>query len=313
MGLHKNRMGLHENQMGLHRRSNSRRARGLDGREITVLALMISFPAIGLDLFLRTASGRFSAQPYVQVGHWLTDSLVMLPLFAIGVWAGDWIAGLAGLYTARRADVLKRALLITVAAAVAQTPAWFVVNSSDNPVTAQPLVAPQAHDSGDVYWVAPWVVLTLVCVCLAPAALWAARAIGAGLTRRIAARGGAMTAWRAALLVLMIAVTPVLAWGLHQAAGRAYASQVYYTSAAAGLTRHSHVSSTAALVARRPASSPVAAAPFAFVYQAAHALQDGLAGEAAGLPVAVIGLLWVTRRLDGRNQHHPADTQGGVE
>lgn len=289
----------------------------LSGRDISVVALIISFPVIGLDQFLRTASGRFSAQPYVQVGHWLTDALIVLPLFAIGVWAGDRIAGLAGLGTARRADVLKRAAIVTLLAAVAQVPAWFVVNKSDNPVTAQPLVFPQAHDSGDVYWVAPWVVLTLVCACLAPAAIWAARTIGRGITSRIAARHGAPLSrsaaalTHAALLVPLLAMTLLLAWALHQAAERAYASQVYYTVAAPA-PQHSHVYS-AVRTASPPAGSPVTAAPFAVAYQAAHALQDGLAGQAVGFPVAVIALLWVTRGLDNRNQHHPADTQGGVE
>lgn len=298
---------------------NSARDCWLGGREITALALMVSFPVMALDLFLRTTSGKFSAQPYVQVGHWLTDSLVMLPLFAVGVWAGDRIACLAGLGTGRRPDVLKRALLITLLAAVAQVPAWFVVNKSDNPATAQPLVPPFAHDSGDVYWVAPWVVIALVCVCLAPVAIWAARTAGRGFPSRVAVRRpgpslprGAGVA-RGALLVLLLAATPVLAWVLHQAADRAYGSQVYYTSATTVVTRHSAVLSAAARMARRPASSPVTAAPYAVVYQAAHALQDGLAGQAAGLPVVVIGLLRITRGLDGRNQHHPEDTKGGVE
>lgn len=298
---------------------NSASSDRLSGREIIMLALIISFPVIGLDQFLRTSSGRFYAQPYVQVGHWIADALVVFPLFVIGIWAGDWIASLAGLRTARRADVLKRALLITLLAALAQAPAWFVVNRSDNPMTAQPVIAPQAHDSGDVYWVAPWVVIMLVCVCLAPAAVWAARAIGRAITGRAAAgdpgtgraarRAAAIT--RGALLVLLLAAAPVLAVVLHQAAERAYASQVYYTSAASDVTDHSHV--LAARQARPPASSAVTAAPFAFAYQAAHALQDGLAGQAAGLPIAVIALLWVTRGRNSTNQHDPADTQGGVE
>jgi hypothetical protein len=279
---------------------------------------MISFPVIGLDLVLRVASGRISAQPYELAGRWLTDSLIMLPLFALGVWAGDWVASLAGLGTARRTDLLKRALVITLFAAVTQVPAWFVVNRSVNPVTAQPLVPPQARDSGDVYWVAPWVIIALVCVCLAPVGVWVARAIGRGLTSRIAA-GGTGTRRRrtkasltqAALLVPLLAMAVLGAWALHQAAVHAYASQVSYTGAAATLTRHSHVLS-ATPEASRPQSPPATAAPFAFLYQAAHALQDGLAGQAAGLPVAVIALLWVTRRLDDANQHQPADTEGGV-
>jgi hypothetical protein len=282
---------------------------------------MISFPVVGLDLFLRTASGRFSAQPYAQLGSWITDSLMMLPLFAIGVWAGDRIASVAGLGTARRADVLKRAVTVTLFAALAQVPVWFLVNKYDNPATAQPLVAPQAHDSGDVYWVAPWVVPTLVCACLVPAAVWAARAIGRGITTRTAttrtAAGspGTRAPWppRAAavltyagLLVPLLAVAALFAWALHQAAGHAYASQVYYTSAPPAVPRHSHVFSAAREA--RSVSSRVTAAPFALAYQAAHALQDGLAGQAAGLPVVVIALLRVARGSQNRNQSQPTDT-----
>lgn len=290
---------------------------GLSGGEITVIALMISFPAIGLDLVLRAAAGSLSTQPYVLVGHWLTDSLIMLPLFALGVWAGDRIASLAWLGTARRADVLKRALVITLFAALAQAPAWFVVNRSDNPVSAQPLIAPTAHDSGDVYGVAAWVIITLVCVCLAPAAVWAGEAIGRRIRTRVAAgrpgtrqRAGATAVTQAALLVPLLAVTALIAWALHQAAGHAYASQVYYTSAAPVIARHSHVLS-AASGAGRPAGSPVTAAPNAFLYQAAHALQDGLAGQALGLPVAAIALLRIVRGPNDRNQHQPT-AKGGV-
>lgn len=282
----------------------------LGGREISAVALMISFPVMGLDQFLRTASGRFTAQPYAEVWRWLTDSLIMLPLFAIGVWAGDRIAELAGLGTARRADVLKRALVITLFAALAQVPAWFAVNKSVDPVTAQPLVAPQAHDSGDVYWVASWVIVTLVCVCLAPAAVWAARAICRRLTSRVTSRVAAAFT-QAALLVPLLAGAALGAWALHQAAARAYASQVYYTSGPPALTRHSRALSATADDSH-PKSAPVTAAPFAFLYQAAHALQDGLAGQALGLPVAAIALLRFGRELDDRSQHQPADTEGGV-
>jgi hypothetical protein len=307
---------------------------GLSGRQISVIALAISFPVIGLDLVLRTAPGRLSTQPYELAGRWLTDSLIMLPLFAIGVWAADLITGLAGLGTSRRADLLQRALAITLLAAVTQVPAWFVVNKSANPVTAQPLVPPQAHDGGDVYWVPPWVIIALVCVCLATAGGWFAR-VAARAAARVAARTvgrnvgrgrinrvllsrtwsrhprAAATLTNAALLVPLLAVAVLLAWALHQAAQRAYASQVYYTSAPAAVTRHSRVLPAAHQVSR-PKTSPVTAAPFAYLYQAAHALQDGLAGQAAGLPAAVIALQRVTRRPDDPNQHQPEEAQGGV-
>lgn len=299
---------------------NPARAVALNGRDISIMALMISFPVVGLEQFLRTAPAGFLTQPYVQAQHWLADSLMALPLFVAGVWAGDRIASRAGLGTTGRADVLKRALVITLLAALALVPLWFWVDKSDNPVTAQPLVFPHAQDSGDVYWVAPPVILALVCVCLVPVAVWAADGIRRGMTGRGAAghRGirlprGAAAAARAAVLVLLLAAVPVLAWLLHQAAGRAYASQVYYTSALTAAPRHHHGHAAVAGAALPLAGQHMAAAPFAFVYQAAHALQDGLAGQAAGLPVAVLALLRAARGLDGRNQRQPADTKGGAE
>jgi hypothetical protein len=236
----------------------------LTGHEILIMALMISFPVIGLDQFLRTAPAKFSEQPLIQVQHWLSDSLMALPLFAVGIWGGDLIARRAGLGTRRP---VRRALLISLLTALAMSLAWFQIDRTANPVTAQPLVFPHARDSGDVYWVVPGVIVALCCVCLVPAAIWAGRAIARGALARTA------------IPVLLAAAAPLSAWLLHQAAERAYSSQVYYTSAAFPSHRGSSLPTEA-----------VTAAPFAFAYQAAHALQDGLAGQAAGFPVAIIAL-----------------------
>ena len=287
----------------------------LSGHDILVMAVLVSFPVIGLDQFLRAPPSKVSEQAAVQIQNWLADSLLAVPLFAVGIWAGDRIARRAGLGTARPVDAAKRAMIITLLAAMALTPVWFRIDRSDNPVTAQPLIAPHAQDSGDVYWVPRWVVVTLVCACLAPAAVWAGRS----LTRRLRARlpRGAATVTCVALLVPLAAV-PVLAWLLHQAAAHAYSSRVYYapgtpvaapvrSGALAAATRgaRSHPS-PAVTAAPRPAAH-VNSAPYAFAYQAAHALQDGLAGQVAGLPVAAIVLLRGTRRPDNRHQHQPAD------
>ncbi len=277
-------------------REHSIKSTVLNGQDILVMALLISFPVIGLDQFLRISPSRLSEQPAVQIQNWLADSLLALPLFAAAIWAGDWIARRAGLGTSRAVDAVKRAVVVTVAAALALAPVWFWIDRSDNPVTAQPLVFPHAQDSGDVYWVPSWVILTLVCVCLAPATAW----LGWSLTRRLRPRLP-----RVAVLVPLLAAAPVLAWLLHQASGHAYASQLYYTSAQAAPARP-HALAKAASEARAP-SAPVTAAPDAFADQAAHALQDGLAGQAIGLPVAAIVLLRGTRRPDSRNQHHLAD------
>jgi hypothetical protein len=263
------------------------------------LTLAISFTVTGLDQFLHTTAGQFSAQPVTQVGHWVTGSLITLPLFALGVWAGEWIAGRLGISMAASSGVLKRALVIVFLVSVALVPLWFVRNKKDAIATAQALVTPHSQGSVDVYTVSGAVIVALVCVCLVPAAVWAGR----GLSGRRGMRLPSLAA--APLLVLAAAGAVALAWLLHQTAEHAYASQVDYTSALMRVPVRSH----AFFGGRRSPGlpgAPVRAAPFAFVYQISHALQDGLAGQAAGLPAAVITLLWGTRGR--RVTYQQADT-----
>jgi len=280
-----------------------------------ILAFALSFPVIGLDQFLRTTPAQFAAHPVTEAGRWLTDSMMALPLFAIGVLAADWIA--RRVLPARDRDgkdqIAGRALLITLACALVLAPAWFQVDRTSDPVTAQPLVFPHAVYSGDLYWVASGVIIALACVPLVAFAAWA----GYRGTRLLAAARGRTARWlpgraaavgRATVITVLVAAMPVLAWLLHQAAARAYASRVYETSATT-LTRprprqvEPAAQGTPAPGTLAPASGqPAATAPGAFLDQAAHALQDGLAGQAAGLPVAVAVLLWGTRAAGASRQ-----------
>jgi hypothetical protein len=284
----------------------------LNGHGVLVLALFISFPVIGLEEFLRTTPAQFIGQPVPAIAHWVEDSLMALPLFAIGIAAADWIAERAGLCPGDRAgaigrarlDAVKRAALITIASALVVAPAWFQVDRTDDPITAQPVVFPHASDSGDVYWVSSAVIVALACVTLFPLAAWAAHSITRGQAGRAWRRPAAIA--RAVAAAALIAAVPVAAWLLHQAAGRAYASRVYYSSVTQVRPRPHQVVPTAAAggagtpggtgatpatgapAGRSPAAGP---APGAFAYQAAHALEDGLVGQAAGLPVAIVALL----------------------
>ena len=295
----------------------------LGGHDILVMAVLVSFPVIGFDQFLRTVPSKVSEQAAGQLQNWLADSLLAVPLFAAGIWAGDRIASRAGLGTARPVDAARRAIVVTLLAAMALTPVWFRIDRSDNPMTAQPLIAPHAQDSGDVYWVPGWVVVMLVCACLAPAAVWA----GLSLSRSLRARlpRGAAPVTCVALLVPLAAV-PAAAWLLYQAAGHAYPSRAYYATgtlfpapgrsgALAAATRGARSRPSPAVTAAPWPAAHVNSAPYAFAYQAAHALQDGLAGQVTGLPVAAIVLLRGTRRPDDRSQHQSADArktpQGG--
>jgi hypothetical protein len=267
-----------------------------DGRNVLRLALIISFPVIGLDKFLRTTPAQLSGQPLLLAQGWVTDSLMALPLFAVSVWAAGWIASQAGLGLVSRPDVLKRAVLIALLAALALVPLWFELNRVDAVAQAQALVTPHSHGSDDVYWVGSAAIVALVYVSLVPAAVWAGHSITSQFRNRLPRRAGALV--RGSVFIVLVAAVPVLAWLLHQAAQRAYASQVNYTSASLLVRVHSHALSGAG---HGSAGPPVTAAPFAFAYQLAHALQDGLAGQAAGFPVTVIALLWSARRSPGRD------------
>jgi hypothetical protein len=279
-----------------------------DAQDLLRLALILSFSCTGLDQFLRTPPAQFSAQPGGQAEHWVTASLLTLPLFAAGVWAGDWIASRAGLGVARRADIIKRALIIALLAAVALIPVWFEASKVDGLARMQALITPGSHGSPDVYWVSPAVIAALPCVCLAPAAAWAGR----GIAARIRLARGAGTVARGAVTVTLLAAVPVLAWLLHQAAQHAYASQVSYTSASASVPVQPHAIARRAPGTRFPAGPPVTAAPFAVAYQAAHALQDGLAGQAAGFPVIAVSLLRAARRPSDPVPHQQSVTRGGA-
>jgi hypothetical protein len=265
----------------------------MSGRGVVVLALWLSFPVIGLEQFLRTSPGQISGQPGTAIGHWIADSMMAAPLFAIGVLAADWIARRLRLGLDHRADAAKRALLVTATCALVLAPAWFQVDRTDDPATAHPVVFPQAHESSDVYWVASGVIIALASACLIPLAAWAALRFTRPLATRSPFHAGAIA--RAALIVLVVAAMPVLAWLLHQAAERAYASRVYETTSPSSVP-----------VRPRPHQIQVQAAPYAIGFQAAHALQDGLAGQAAGLPVALVVLAWGTGAATASRSRHQA-------
>lgn len=273
-----------------------------DSRQLLRLASALSFSVTGLDQVLRTVTWQLSAHPIAQLQAWTENSLMALPLFAAAIWAGDWAASRAGIGLAQRSAVCKRALLIALFAAAAQIPLWLWRNKVDHLARAQALVTPHSHGSIDVYWASPGVIVALACVCLVPAAIWAGRDLASRLVPRSRHTAGAAFL-RASVPVLLVAGTPVLTWLLHQAAAHAYASQVYYTRALLAVPVHSHAVPAGSHL---PPGPPVTTAPFSFIYQIAHAIQDGLAGQAAGLPVTAITLLLGTRWM--RCPHQQPDS-----
>lgn len=248
---------------------------------------MVSLPTMALDQLLRTPLASLTGQPALQAQHWITDSLMALPLFAAACWAGDLVASRMAFDGGNFSEVIKRPLIISLFCALFLVPVWFVINKTVTPAGVHPHVAPHASDTGDVYSVPPGVIIALVCVCLIPSALW----LGRSLTR-------AARRWPGiAVPLLLAAAMPVLGWLLYATAVRAYASQVYYAGSPFAVGRH---------MLATAATAHVVTAPFAVGYQIAHAVQDGLAGQAAGLPVAALALLIPARRAArGRDEVPP--------
>jgi hypothetical protein len=274
-----------------------------DGQEIFVISLVLSFTVIGLDQFLYTAPVQFQEAPGSGILRWACDSLIALPLFALGVWAAQRIADWRGIGLDTRADVLRRSVLTTASVAIVLIPGWFAHNWLNNLTQSEPLVPVHVHGKtigANVHWVSDPVVLALLLAPLLGLAGWGGYLIAARMRFRIP-RAADLTA-RAALIAVTIAAAPAVAWFLQKAADRSNSAQVYYTSALLSVHVHTHVLFKDGRPVTLPKGPPVTPAPYVFAYQVAHAAQDALAGMAIGLPVAIVALLWVARRLRAGDQ-----------
>jgi hypothetical protein len=274
-----------------------------DGQEIFVISLVLSFTVIGLDQFLYTAPVQFQEAPGSGILRWACDSLIALPLFALGVWAAQRIADWRGIGLDARADVLRRSVLTTASVAIVLIPGWFAHNWLNNLTQSEPLVPVHVHGKtigANVHWVSDPVVLALLLAPLLALAGWGGYLIAARMRFGIP-RAADLTA-RAALIAVTIAAAPAVAWFLQKAADRSNSAQVYYTSALLSVHVHTHVLFKDGRAVTLPKGPPVTPAPYVFAYQVAHAAQDALAGMAIGLPVAIVALLWVARRLRAGDQ-----------
>jgi hypothetical protein len=235
--------------------------------------------------------------------RWACDSLIALPLFALGVWAAQRIAGWRGIGMDRRGDLLRRSLITAACLAVVLVPGWFGHNWLNSLTQSEPLVPVHVHGKtigANAHWVSDPVVFALLLVPLLALAGWSGYLIVARARFRIP--GVADITARAALAAMCVAAAPAVAWFVQKAADRSNSAQVYYTSALLSVHVHSHVLFKDGRAVSLPKGPPVTPAPYAFAYQVAHAFQDGLAGMAIGLPVAVVTLFWVARRLRARDQ-----------
>jgi len=114
-----------QNVAASHRFGRGPRARAPTAsfRHNTLLvALIIVFPVIGLEQFLHTTPFEFQRQPMYEALHWLSDSLLALPLAALAVWVGNWLATRLGLGISSISDVFTRACMIALVLAVLLVP-----------------------------------------------------------------------------------------------------------------------------------------------------------------------------------------------
>jgi hypothetical protein len=267
------------------------------------MSLALSFTVIGLEQFIYTAPVQFQEALGSGILRWACDSLIALPLFVLGVWAGQRIASWRGIGLDTRADLLKRAALTAAVLAVVLIPGWFAHNWLNKLTQSEPLVPVHVHGKtigANVHWVSDQVVLALLLIPLLALAAWGGYLI-ATRVRLPLPRAAGITA-RVTLIAGCVAAAPAAGWLLQKAADRSNSAQVYYTSALLSVHVHSHVLFKDGRVIPLPKGPPITPAPYAFAYQLAHALQDGLAGMAIGLPVAVIALLWVAHRLRAASQ-----------
>jgi hypothetical protein len=92
------------------------------GHSTLLVALVIVFPVIGLEQILHTSTFELRAQPLYEALHWLSDSLLALPLAAAAVWAGHWLASRLQIGVSTVSDVFARACMIALLLALLLVP-----------------------------------------------------------------------------------------------------------------------------------------------------------------------------------------------
>lgn len=269
---------------------------------IVPLTIVICCAVTGLDQLLHTTPAALSASPLTQAVHWAGDVVLAVPFVAVALWASGWLGGRLGISMTGASGVFAQASLITLVLAVLLVPAWFAhyaVNSlapAPTDPTAGASAAHAGHEHGAApppaaSWVGNSVLYLLMSVPLAAAAASIGMRVASRTTARLAVESDAVV--RAAVSVGAIALGLVAGLFLLVVASQA-SGLVHYANGL--IVVHAHHGTHAHLAT----ITDVVVLP-RFGYQLASAAQDGLAGQAIGLPVTFVGLLWLTRHMrDGR-------------
>jgi hypothetical protein len=265
------------------------------------VASLLVLSVIGFEQFLHTSPAAQSGSLGYEALYWLSDALFALPFAAFAVWAGSRIADRWGLGSDGVWSVFGRAGLIALAFGVLLIPGWFLHDDLDSLAHTAAVASGHAgHSHGgsdEVHWAGDTVFRILIVVPLAAAALWGGVRIGWWLSR---GRG------RATRLIAPVGVVGVLlaaalssAWFLELGADAADSGQVTYSHAlSSGPVRPSaaYPHSASAMPYMGPISATASNTEGSPAAEVAHALRDGLAGQAVGLPVMFFVLLWRTGR-----------------
>jgi len=114
--------------------------RGGDGS--VLIAVLLAFGVVGWEQVLHTGPG---GPPFYQVLHWLSDSLLALPLGLAAVWLGTRLASRQGALRKRRSDTLARACLIAIVFAVLLVPGGVVHEQIDSLTHAHAAISVHTH------------------------------------------------------------------------------------------------------------------------------------------------------------------------
>jgi hypothetical protein len=272
------------------------------------LAVVICCAVIGLDQVLHTTPAALAAAPSAQAAHWVGDVILAVPFAAVALWVSGWLGSRLGIRLTSRWDVFAQACLVTLLLAVLLVPAWFGHYAVDSVAPAPTVQAAAAHagHAGHEHgatpppaasWVGTGVLYLLMSIPLAAAAV----CVGQRVARKLMGRlGETDVVVRVAVSIGAVALALGLGWFLQGVASQSN-TLLTYRSAFVVVHEHHHAHAHIATVTEAVVQPP-------FGFQLATAAQDGLAGQAIGLPVTFAGLLWLTRRL--RNGSLSAPNKG---
>jgi hypothetical protein len=88
---------------------------------------LLAFSVVGFEQVLHTTSGL----ALYQLMHWVSDSLLALPLAIVAVWLGTVVAHWRGIGRRRTADLMTRAMIIAVIFAVLLIPGGLIHEQVD--------------------------------------------------------------------------------------------------------------------------------------------------------------------------------------